>query len=112
MEVFFKTKKLEGDLATDKGRTRAYGAEASKALAHRMIELAAADSLNVMRTLPGRCHELHGGRAGQLAVDVRGGLRLIFRPRENPPPAKPDGGLDWTAVTSIEILEVTDYHGD
>ncbi len=112
MEVFFRTKKLEGDLAAAKGRTQAYGAEASKALVHRMTELAAADSLDVMRTLSGRCHELYGDRAGQLAVDVRGGLRLVFRPRENPPPTKPDGGLDWTAVTSIEIMEVTDYHGD
>ncbi len=112
MEVFFKTKKLEGVLGCEKNRTREYGAQAAKALVLRLSQLAAAETLHTLRSLPGRCHELQGDRAGQLAVDVSGGLRLIFKPKKNPPPTKPDGGLDWTAVTSIEILEVTNYHGD
>ena len=62
--------------------------------------------------IPGGCHELREDRAGQLAVDVTKNLRLIFRPTEDPPPAKDDGGLDWKAVTAITILEVADYHGD
>ncbi len=112
MEIFFKTKKLEGVLARDRDRTRAYGSSAARALSLRLSQLAAANSLAVMRSLPGRCHELHGDRAGQLAVEVRAGLRLIFRPRDDPPPVKADGGLDWNAVDSIVVLEVTDYHGD
>lgn len=65
-----------------------------------------------MRNLPGGCHELHGDREGQLAVDVTRNYRLIFAPADDPPPAKPDGGLGWSRVTAIEILEVEDYHGD
>lgn len=111
MEVYFSTRKIEGVLGSDKGRVRVFGVDAAKALALRMRQLAAAADLGVMRTLPGRCHELLGDRDGQLAVDVTKGLRLIFEPLDDPPPSKPDGGLDWAAVKAIRILEVTDYHG-
>lgn len=112
MEVYFSTKKLANVLSSDKVRTRAFGTDAGTVLARRLSQLSAASELEMMRTLPGRCHELKGDRAGQIAVDVTKGLRLIFEPAHDPPPSKPDGGLDWTAVTAIRILEVTDYHGD
>ncbi|KAF0208247.1 MAG: plasmid maintenance system killer [Actinobacteria bacterium] len=111
MEIYFSTKKLAGVLDSDKERVRALGVDAAKALARRLSQLSAASELETMRTLSSRCHELKGDRAGQLAVDVTKGLRLIFEPADDPPPSKPDGGLDWTAVKAIRILEVTDYHG-
>jgi proteic killer suppression protein len=45
-----------------------------------------------------------------LAVYLDGPWRLIFEPANDPVPKKPDGGLDWTQVTVIRILEVRDYH--
>lgn len=63
-----------------------------------------------MPTLPGRCHELTADRKGTLSIDLDGPYRLIFKPAESPPPAKPDGGLAWDLVTAIEILEVEDTH--
>jgi len=56
------------------------------------------------------CHELTGQNAGFLAVDVSANYRLIFQPAEDPPPLKDDGGLDWSAVTEILILDIVDYH--
>jgi len=65
-----------------------------------------------MRTLPGaRCHELKGNRAGQLAVSLDHPGRLIFEPTK-PVPRREDGGLDWTRVTAIEVIEIVDYHGE
>lgn len=65
-----------------------------------------------MKTLPAaRCHELKGARAGQLAVSLDHPYRLIFEPRE-PVPRREDGGLDWTQVVAIEVLEIVDYHGE
>jgi proteic killer suppression protein len=46
-----------------------------------------------------------------LALDLDHPCRLIFAPAHNPLPLKEDGGLDWTAVTAIEIHEIEDYHG-
>ncbi|MHB1341365.1 MAG: type II toxin-antitoxin system RelE/ParE family toxin [Coriobacteriia bacterium] len=111
MEVCFTTKRLAALLSSDKERTRTYGSDAAKALARRLRQLTAAADLDTMRTLPGRCHELQGHRNGQLAIDITKGLRLVIEPAHDPPPCKPDGGLDWTAITAIRILEVTDYHG-
>jgi len=55
-------------------------------------------------------HELKSDRRGQLAVDVSKNERLVFEPADDPPPTKPDGGLDWSQVTAVRILEVVDYH--
>jgi proteic killer suppression protein len=70
------------------------------------------DNLAVMRTLPqASCHELRGNRAGQLAVKLDKGFRMVFEVANEPTPEKPDGGLDWTQVTAIRILQLAeDYH--
>ena len=60
--------------------------------------------------LPGHWEELKNERAGQFSVRLHGGLRLIVKPQTQPPPAKPDGGLDWAAIDSLYIVEMVDYH--
>lgn len=57
-----------------------------------------------------RCHELTGDRAGQLSIDLDHPYRLVFRPDHVPPPQRPEGGLDWSQVTAILIIEVVDTH--
>ena len=77
----------------------------------RLDDLDAADSLEDMRNVPGKCEELKGDRKGQLSVRLDGGYRLIFVPEHDPIPRKSDGGLDWKRVTAIKVIEVEDYHG-
>ena len=111
MEISFRTPKLAKLCNSRKEMQRRLGAERADRLARRLQELRAGDSLEDMRTLPGaRCHELSGNRKGQLAVDVGHPTRLVFEPAENPPPANPDGGLDWAQVTDVVMLEIVDYH--
>ena len=75
------------------------------------MELRAAQTLADMSRLPpARCHELGLDRKGQLSVDLAHPYRLIFMPDHDPVPAKPDGGLDWTEVTRVLIVEVVDTH--
>jgi len=78
----------------------------------KLDELADADNLAVMRFLPqSYCHELKGNRANQLAVKLDKGYRMVFEPANHPGPKKKNGGLDWTQVTAIRILELSeDYH--
>lgn len=110
MQITFKSKKLENILTDPREISKTYGVMAKK-VNQRIKELSAAPSLLVMKTLPAaNCHELHGGRAGELAVDISGNWRIIFEPDHDPVPAKADGGLDWNSVTQIKILKVTDYH--
>jgi len=74
-------------------------------------ELAAAETLDDMRHLPGaRCHQLTADLKGRFAVDLVHPDRLVFSPDHDPVPEKDDGGLDWRGFTAICIDGVGDYH--
>ena len=75
----------------------------------RLADLRAAPTLAEFRHLPGRCHELEGDRRGQLALELEGGKRLVFSPSGSNI-RRADGGLDWTLVEAVCVLEVVDYH--
>ena len=110
MELVFVTRRLEKLCNSDRELVRAFGPQRAKILRRRLDQLRAAEHLGVMRTLPGRCHELTADRRGALSIDLDGPYRLLFEPAESPPPTKADGGLDWDRVTAIRILEVEDTH--
>lgn len=111
MDIVFSAKKLEKECNKEKSLVKRYGPRKAKLICQRLYELRAANVLADIRFLPQpRCHELKGNRAGQLSVDLEHPYRLIFRPANNPAPLKPDGGLDWTKVTAVEILGVEDTH--
>ena len=87
------------------------GPRMAEKLQQRLSELAAVETLEDMRCLPGaRCHELTGELEGALAVDLVHPYRLLFTPDHDPIPQKEDGGLDWTSVTAICIVDYVDYH--
>jgi proteic killer suppression protein len=102
---------LEKLCNSDKELTREFGPDCAKRIRRRLDDMRAADNLGILRLLPqNRCHELIGDRDGQLAVDVKQPLRIVFEPADQPIASKADGGLDWERTLSIKILEVVDYH--
>ena len=110
MDIQFANEALR-KLCHDDGRAKkSLGDPGAKKLRSRLDDLRDAPNLETMRSLPGRCHELRGDRAGCLALDLHGAKRLVFEPLDQPPPAKPDGGLDWTKVTGVRVVFVGDYH--
>ncbi len=111
MKISFRSRKLERLCNSDKEATKKLGPEGAVKLRQRLDELDAADTLDYMRYLPGRCEELSGDRKGQISLRLSGGYRLVFKPDHEPPPRKDDGGLDWSGVVDIEIVDVVDYHG-
>ncbi len=110
MDLHFANRKIEKLCNSDRDLRRVLGAGGAKRCKAHLASLHAAASLDAFRTLPGRCHELVGERAGQLALVLPDGKRLVFEPFAQPPPTTDSGGLDWGAVTAISILEITDYH--
>ncbi len=91
---------------------RKHGRERANKISQRLGELRAAESLEELSQVPGlNCHALTGNRAGQIAITVVGGWRIIFVPAEDPTPRKPDGSLDWANIRAIKIVEIVDYHG-
>jgi plasmid maintenance system killer protein len=110
MEILFPIGEDPDDWNDMRRLTRRHNTQRAKLIRRRLDDLRAADTLQVMRNLPGRCHELKGDRAGQLSLDLDGPYRLLFRPADEPPPTKPDGGMDWTQVTAVVVLGVVDTH--
>lgn len=112
MIIMFRTEKLQKSCNNLAAAQKKWGPEMGKLLMRRLDELHAADVLADIRLLPqARCHELTGDLNGQLSVDLKHPRRLLFEPAHDPIPLKPDGGLDWTKVTAVRILEVRDTHG-
>lgn len=110
MEVLFASAKLQKVCSSQRQLAREWGTKGAKKIGLRLQQLAAAVTLEDMRNVPGRCHELGGSRKGQLAIDVHQPYRMMFKPTPNPPPTTADGGLDWQEVDSITVTEIVDYH--
>jgi proteic killer suppression protein len=111
VNITFASKQFEKDCNDDKRLRRVYGAENAKLIRRRLDEIYAATSLEDLHMLPQcRCHELIGNRKGQFSVDIKHPYRLIFVPTNKPLPQKESGGIDWTGVTAVLILEITDTH--
>lgn len=110
MIIQFQSKKFQKECNNQKLLNKNNGIQRAKLIRRRLDDLQAANVLEIMRNLPGRCHELKGSRANQLSIDLDGPYRLIFAPANDPIPLKEDGGLDWTKITAIKILGVEDTH--
>jgi proteic killer suppression protein len=111
MEVTFANSKLQ-KLCNSAGKLRGeYGPRMAEKIQQRLAELADSDALADMSAVVGaRCHPLVGNLAGLFAVDLVHPDRLAFQPSGDPLPLKPDGGLDLSRVTAIEVVGIGDYH--
>ena len=114
MDILFRREK-DRDIANNESKLKRRfrgNPRRAKLVRGRLDELVDAENLAVMRTLPqARCHELKGERSGQLAVKLDKGYRMLFHVVNKPIPHEQDGGLDWTQVTAIRIIELAeDYH--
>jgi len=111
MVIHFRNAKLEKTFASEKELTRTYGPDQAKTLMRRVSELGAVRCLADLRLFPQvRAHELTGDRKGQISITVRQPYRLIVLTANEPAPKLPDGGLDWSMVTEVTVIEVVNYH--
>lgn len=113
MDIAFRTSKLEKEFREGRKLQAVHGERRARLIMRRMQELRAANSLVDLwppYSGPGRCHELTGDRSGQLSLDLDHPYRLIFVPDHEPRPLRPEGGLDWSRVTSVRIHGVEDTH--
>lgn len=110
MKITFKDKKLRKAAFSLKLLIQVYGKRRGELLKARLDDLLTAETLEDVRHLPGRYHELTQDRKGQWACDLDQPYRLIFTPHEDPIPANEDGQYLWIEIKGVEIIEITDYH--
>jgi len=108
MDIEFSSPDLQALCEQQRLMARQLGNNCSRKLRARLADLMAAAS--VAELTAGRPHPLKGDRAGQFALDLYGGKRLVFEPAHNPVPAREDGSLAWESVTKVRIVFIGDYH--
>lgn len=109
MDIMFRSASLRSSCNDSKKGLRKFGDARFRVIRRRLDDLLAA--ANLLELPPAsRCHPLKGRRAGQFAVDLDGGWRLVFEPANDPLPFRADGSLDRSRVSAITILEIIDYH--
>ncbi len=110
MEITFKDRTIRKCANQDRYASKVLGTKRSKLLKTRLDDLSAATTLEDVRHLPGRYHELTSNRKGQWSCDLDHPYRLIFEPHEDPIPTNEDGQYLWIEILGVEIIEIVDYH--
>jgi plasmid maintenance system killer protein len=110
MEVLFINAKLANRLQDGRHREQEFGTLGAGRIDLRLQQLHSAPTLEDARNLPGRCQELTTDHQDSLAIDIHPSHRLIFEPTHPHRCRTSDGGLDWSAVESITITDITDSH--
>jgi len=109
MKISFADKKLK-KYADDERLARKKLGDAAEKFKQRLENIYNAETLDDLRFMPGRYHELIGDRKGQWACDLNKQFRLVFTPQEHPIPTDENGKYIWIEITAVEILEIVDYH--
>lgn len=108
MEIRFKDKQLRELCEKVQAAKKKLGDIAARKLRTRLSDLEGATHVGDL--VAGNPHPLKGNRAGQFALDLSGGWRLVFAPANDPIPRRGDMSIDWTAVTIVCIEFIGDYH--
>ena len=113
MNISYKNTKTAKQFVVGRSLVKIHGPRRARLITERLIALEAAPSLAFFwppYSKNERCHELTTNRSGQFSMDLDHPYRLIFVPKHDPVPRRPDGGTDWQAITDIIILGVEDTH--
>ena len=105
MEIFCHASRIRKICENDKLAIKKLGNICAKSLRKRSADLEAAETAGEL--LAGNPHPLKGNRKGQFAVNLTGGVRLIFEQIETPQLNLP---IDWREVCEIRIFDIGDYH--
>jgi len=108
MEIGFRDDKLRDLCEKERVARKKLGDACARKLRSRLADL---DAARVVTDLvAGRPHPLKVDRAGQFALDLAGGIRLVFAPANDPVPQTQDGSTNWSEVNAVRIEFIGDYH--
>lgn len=108
MEINIPDDDLRALCEQERLAVKTLGKACARKLRSRLADLIAA--VYVRELGVGRPHPLKGDRQGQFALDLHGGVRLVFEPDHKPIPVFQDEGIDWAQVTRVTIVFIGDYH--
>ena len=107
MQVVYADKELARCAGDKAYAVRKMGQRRADAYMDRLNDLRGAATLEDLKGVPGRYHELTGNRAGQWACDLDQPYRLIFKSTNKGPAAQ----IVWANERIAKMLEIVNYHG-
>lgn len=110
MIITFSDKKFQKIVHDNKKLNQKMGSLRADKIRLRLNQLNDAVTLEDVRNLAGKYHELKSNRKGQWACDLDQPYRLIFKPHEDPIPTDDKGWYIWSEIRGVEIIEITNYH--
>ncbi|MBW7856940.1 MAG: type II toxin-antitoxin system RelE/ParE family toxin [Leptonema sp. (in: Bacteria)] len=110
MEISFAKSELKKQANDYERCKKEMGPRRAELFQKRLNDLMAAETLEDVRHLPGRYHELSGNYKGCWACDLDQPYRLIFKPIEDPIPVDGSGRYIWNNIKGIVISDIHDYH--
>lgn len=110
MIISFSDRTLNKAANDDRKLVRKYGQRRAHLIKRRLDALRATETLEDVRHLPGKFHELTGDRKGQWACDIGHPYRLILVPHEDSIPTDENGKYIWMEIKGVDVTEIVDYH--
>jgi proteic killer suppression protein len=110
MNITFADRRLEKLANDERKRVREMGKRRADIFNTRLVQIRFATTLEDVRYLSGRWHELKEDKKGLWACDLDHPYRLIFTCHEDPIPIDEHGRSIWTGIKGVEIIRIEDYH--
>jgi plasmid maintenance system killer protein len=109
MKVFYSNKKLLTMCTELQKAQKKYNKNAAETLFKRVEQLENAPRLESLRGI-GKLEQLrHVENLFSMRLDMQ--FRLEFKCANEPIGRLPDGSIDWSKVTEIEIMRISDHYG-
>ncbi len=109
MGISFNNPKLLRLAEDSKLMERKLGAACAKKFRIRLAALRSVDCVAQLSNMTGNWHELKGDRVGQWGADLDHPLRIIIRANQELA-RDASGGINWSKVHSVSVVEIADYH--
>ncbi len=109
MEIAFETQSLRQLCESETKAQRDLGVRIANDLKRRLADLRAATSVKDL--VAGQPRELDGTRSRYFAVDLCEGYHIVFCANHTTVPELESGGVDWSRVSRVKILEIERDHG-
>jgi toxin HigB-1 len=110
MDISFANNHLKKCANSDSFARQKMGSVRARLYKQRLDEILASDSMEDLRHMPGRYHELTGDLKGKWACNLDQPYRIIMTPHEDPIPTDGRGCYIWAEIHGVAILEIKDYH--
>lgn len=111
MDVTFANSSVHKVCTNDKKRAKKFGHQRAREIKVALDELAAANDLSEIDTLPHRrLHLLKGCEAGNYSIDVDRQYRIWFRAPDREKLIDEDGRVAYEDVKAVEVYKIGDPH--